>query len=68
VSKQFKYLIIVWSLISLSGVSIFLFDALGPAAVPEAQGAIDPVMAVVFWGIMWFIPVVVMAIIGRRQR
>jgi len=68
VSKPFIYLIIVWSLISLSGVSIFLFDALGPAAVPEAEGVINPVMAVVFWGIMWFIPVVVMAIVGRRQR
>ena len=66
--KPFIYLIGVWTLVSVSGLLIFLFQAYGPAAIPEERASINPALIVVFWGIMWFIPVVVLMIAARRQK
>jgi len=67
--KPFLYLILVWSLISASGLAAFLFEIYGPASIPAASDeSINPAVAVVFWGIMWLIPVVVLTIAGRRRK
>lgn len=67
--KTYLYLIIVWTLVCVSGLGIFLFQTFGPRipVEPDYTGA-ALAAAVFFWVIAWAIPVGVLFFRGRRQK
>ena len=59
-------LIIVWSVVCLSGLSAFLFEMLGPGTSDSAVDSAAIAVTLVFWAVVWFVPVAVLFFIGRR--
>lgn len=67
--KLFRYLIIVWSVVCLSGLGIFLFEKYGPGSEVNMTAYLEsPLLTVAFWFIVWMIPSAVMMLAARRQR
>lgn len=67
--KFFKHLILVWTVVCVSGLSIFLFQVFGPGI--ETQTAYEGsslVTSVVFFIFLWIVPVGVLVAAGRRQK
>ncbi|MCL6106637.1 MAG: hypothetical protein M1309_04735 [Actinobacteria bacterium] len=59
-------LIIVWSVICLSGAGVFLFEAVGPGS--DGSGAIFPLAITIgFWVLLWLAPVGFLALFGRQR-
>ena len=67
--KSFLYLILVWTIVILSGLGIFLFQMFGPRidVEPDLTGA-ALVSAIAFFIVAWAIPVGVLVAVGRRQK
>lgn len=66
--KPFLYLIIVWSLVCVSGLGIFLFQLMGPSITPQTgYDSRGLALALVFFALLWAAPVAVVSIKGRRQ-
>ncbi|MHB9054114.1 MAG: hypothetical protein ACYC5F_09075 [Thermoleophilia bacterium] len=67
--RTYLYLILVWSLVCLSGLGIFLFQTFGPRIDVEAgYTGLGLAVAIGFWVVAWAIPVSVLYIRGRRQK
>lgn len=67
--KLFSYLIIVWSVICVSGLGVFLFEMYGPGSDVNAPANLEhPAITVGFWVFVWIVPVVIMIVARRRQQ
>lgn len=65
--KPYLYIIIVWSIVCVSGLGVFLFQVFGPSIFIEPVYSTAAVaVTVVFWVIAWAMPVAILAIRGRR--
>lgn len=66
--KIFQTLIIVWTLVCLSGLGIFLFQIFGPSIVPQTgYDNRSLTLAIIFFGFLWLIPVAIIVVAGRRH-
>lgn len=69
IPRFFQYLILVWSVICVSGLGIFLFQIFGPQITPQtAYEGTGLLTAVGFFIFLWAVPVGTLAAIGRRQK
>ena len=59
-------MIIVWSVVCLSGLVAFLFEMLGPGTGDSSVDGAAIAVTLVFWAMVWFVPVAVLFFIGRR--
>lgn len=68
IPKSFQYLILVWTVVCISGLGIFLFEILGPQITPQTgyQGT-GLLTTIGFFVFLWVAPVGTLAIIGRRR-
>lgn len=66
--KLFKYLILVWAVVCLSGLGVFLFELYGPGSeVNSTEYLESPLTTLGFWLVMWLVPTVILLIAARRQ-
>jgi len=69
IPKFFQYLIIVWTVVCLSGLGIFLFELYGPQLTPQTAYQGTGVLTTLgFFLFLWGVPVGTLATIGRRQK
>ena len=67
--KVFLYLIIVWTLICVSGLGVFLFEMYGPGSDVNSPNQLEsPVFTAGFWVFLWIVPVIVLIVLSRRQK
>ena len=58
-------MIIVWSVVCLSGLAAFLFEMLGPGIGDSPVDSRDIAVSLGFWVLAWLVPVLILLFWGR---
>ncbi len=66
-AKPYLWLIIVWSLVCASGLAIYLYQFFNPIIPVPGQQVGDLAAPLAYWAIVWTVPVVILALQGRRR-
>ncbi len=61
-----KQLALVWTVVCISGLSIFLFQFYHPA-LPGYGGTSGVGITIVFWFLAWAVPMAAILFAGRRK-
>lgn len=65
--RAYIYLIIVWTVVCVSGLGVFLFEQYGPGSEAGMTQTLDsPLVTAGFWLFVWSVPATVLLFIGRR--
>jgi hypothetical protein len=65
--KPHFWLIIIWSVVCASGLAVFLVQIYKPI-LPVSPDSSGVGVSVAFWIFIWFVPSLIIAAAGLRQR
>lgn len=67
--KLLNYLIIVWSVVCLSGLAIFMFETYGPGSDVNSPAYLEsPLVTIGFWLAVWIMPTIILVLAARRHK